>query len=107
MLETWCDKKQIFTITISWALMIYSLQELGVYDLPATTDYILKTTKTDQLHYIGFSLSTTTFFIFASEKLEYQKKIRSHISLAPVANIENTKSSFKDIAKFAKKIDVR
>ncbi|VVC24412.1 Partial AB-hydrolase lipase domain,Alpha/Beta hydrolase fold [Cinara cedri] len=80
----------------------FSLQEIGLYDLPAAFDYVLMETNTTQLHYIGFSMGTSVFFIMASERPEYQKKIRSQISLAPVAYLSNTRSSLRFIAPMAK-----
>lgn len=84
----------------------YSLHELGTYDLPAIIDYILLKTKTSQLHYVGFSMGTSVFFIMASEKPEYQPKIRSQISLAPVAYLSNTRSILRYVAPYAKVLNV-
>lgn len=85
---------------------IYSLHEIGTYDLPASIDYILKNTNVSQLHYIGYSMGTCVFFIMASEKPEYQSKIRSQISLAPVAYLSNTRSALRYIAPYARIINV-
>lgn len=82
------------------------MHELGVYDLPAIINYILDKTETRQLHYCGLSMGTTTFFIFASEKQELLNKIRSNISLAPVANIRHAKSNLKWLGSLIKKMDV-
>lgn len=58
---------------------------MGVYDLPATIDYILDRTNQDQLHYVGFSQGTTVFFVLASERPEYNSKIKLATLLAPFA----------------------
>lgn len=84
----------------------YSLHEVGKYDIPATIDYILSTTNTTQLHYIGYSMGSCVFFIMASERPEYQPKIRSQISLAPVAFLSNTRSSLRFMAPYAKMLNV-
>jgi len=84
----------------------YSLHEVGYYDLPASIDYILSMSNTSQLHYIGYSMGSCVFFIMGSERPEYQPKIRSQISLAPVAFLSNTRSSLRFIAPYAKTLNV-
>lgn len=83
-----------------------SKHEIGVYDLPASIDYVLINTKAQQLHYIGYSMGSCVFFIMASERPEYQPKIRSQISLAPIAYLSNMRSYLKYIVPYAKIIDV-
>lgn len=82
------------------------MHEIGIYDLPAEIDYILKSTQALQLHYIGFSMGTTVFYIMASERPKYQLKIREQISLAPVAFLGNTRSCLKYFAPHAKTLNV-
>ncbi|XP_025198683.1 lipase 3-like [Melanaphis sacchari] len=83
----------------------FSLHEVGMFDLPASFDYILMKTNARQLHYIGYSMGTSVFYIMASERHEYHQKIRSQISLAPVAYLFNTRSSVRHIAPYAKKMN--
>ncbi|VVC24411.1 Partial AB-hydrolase lipase domain,Alpha/Beta hydrolase fold [Cinara cedri] len=83
----------------------FSIDEIGKYDLPAAIDYILIETNSSQLHYIGFSMGTSVFFIMASERPEYQPKIRSQISLAPVAYLTNSRSIVKHFAVYSKIIN--
>ncbi|KAL4143873.1 hypothetical protein QTP88_006128 [Uroleucon formosanum] len=80
----------------------FSLHEIGMYDLPAAIDYILMTTNASQLHYIGYSMGTTVFFIMASARPEYQSKIRSQISLAPVAYFTHIRSPIRYMAPYAR-----
>ncbi|PSN34873.1 Lipase 3 [Blattella germanica] len=42
----------------------FSWHEMGVYDVPAMIDYILKETEEEKLHYIGYSMGTTMFYWF-------------------------------------------
>ena len=44
----------------------FSFEEMGLYDIPATIDYILEHTQFDQLAYVGHSQGTTQFFSAAS-----------------------------------------
>ncbi|CAH1639490.1 unnamed protein product [Spodoptera littoralis] len=55
----------------------FSWEEIGMIDLPAMIDYILKTTGKDQLHYIGHSQGGTVFLVMASMLPEYNNKIAS------------------------------
>ncbi|XP_017775706.1 PREDICTED: lipase 3-like, partial [Nicrophorus vespilloides] len=69
----------------------FSWHEIGYYDLPRLIDYILENTKSEQLFYVGHSQGTTSFYVMASERPEYNKKIKLAVSLAPVAYVENVK----------------
>ncbi|KAH8282128.1 hypothetical protein KR054_005722, partial [Drosophila jambulina] len=64
----------------------FSFHELGMYDLPAAIDYVLARSKGyQQLHYVGHSQGTTSFFVMGSERPAYMQKIKSMQALAPVA----------------------
>lgn len=63
-------------------------------------------TNASQLHYIGYSMGTTVFFVFASERPEYQRKIRSQISLAPVAYLSKMRSPIRYLAPYTNLINV-
>lgn len=69
----------------------YSQHEMGVYDLPAMIDHVLKKTGQKQLQAIGHSQGTMTFYIMAAEKPEYNDKIKLFISLAPICYIHHMK----------------
>ncbi|KAF9797140.1 hypothetical protein SFRURICE_019625 [Spodoptera frugiperda] len=62
----------------------FSWEEIGMLDLPAMIDYILKTTGKDQLHYIGHSQGGTVLLVMASMLPEYNNKIASAHLLAGV-----------------------
>lgn len=68
---------------------MFSFHEMGYYDIPAMIDYILEKTNQENLHYIGHSQGTTAFFVMASERPKYNKKIRLASLLAPVAFMVN------------------
>lgn len=85
----------------------FSWHEMGVLDLPAMIDYILDRTGQKSLHYAGHSQGTTSFFVMASLKPEYNRKIRSMHALAPVAFIGHLRSPFvRAIAPFSNQIEV-
>ncbi|CAB0017116.1 unnamed protein product [Nesidiocoris tenuis] len=63
----------------------FSFHEHGVYDLPAMVDFILMKSGEPRLTYVGHSMGTTVFFVFASARPEYNKKISAAVLLAPVA----------------------
>lgn len=70
----------------------FSWHEIGVYDLPAMIDYALNITNEPALKYIGHSQGTTTFFVMASEKPEYNSKVALMVALSPVAFMSNVRS---------------
>lgn len=70
----------------------FSWHEIGCWDLPAMIDYVLNTTDTKSLKYIGHSQGTTSFFVMGSQRPEYNKKISLMIALSPVAFMSNSRS---------------
>lgn len=70
----------------------FSWHEMGVIDVPEMIDYVLRITNETQLHYIGHSQGTTTFFVMGSERPEYNSKIKSAHLLAPAAFMSNMRS---------------
>lgn len=86
----------------------FSYHEIGVYDLPAMIDYILNTTKTNKLMYVGHSQGTTVFFVMASERPEYNNKVKLMTALAPVAYFTHFKNTiFKFLSAYTNFISVR
>jgi pimeloyl-ACP methyl ester carboxylesterase len=71
---------------------------MGVSDLPAVIDYILETTGSKQIFYGGHSMGTTMFYVLASQRPEYNSKIRVMFSLAPVAFMSHLKSPIVQLA---------
>ncbi|CAK1590786.1 unnamed protein product [Parnassius mnemosyne] len=70
----------------------FSLNEFGVYDLPAIIDYILDYTRSIKLNYIGYSQSGGSFVIMCSERPGYCAKVSVAIFLHPAAKMTNAKS---------------
>ncbi|XP_055375743.1 lipase 3-like [Condylostylus longicornis] len=81
----------------------FSFHEIGVYDLPAMIDYVLKNTTREKLQYIGHSQGTITFWIMCSEKPEYASKIISMNALAPVAYVSHIRSPIVQVITFLMK----
>uniref|UniRef100_A0A8D8QN01 Lipase 3 n=1 Tax=Cacopsylla melanoneura TaxID=428564 RepID=A0A8D8QN01_9HEMI len=75
---------------------------MGVYDMPAFIDFILKKTNQDKVAYIGHSMGTTMFYVMASVRPEYNEKILVQLSLAPIAYLGHTTSAVRLAAPFAK-----
>ncbi|XP_053698633.1 lipase 1-like [Sabethes cyaneus] len=75
-----------------FAFWQFSWHEIGFYDLPAMIDYVLNHTKHRKLHYIGHSQGTTTFYVMASTRPDYNDKIHLMQALAPVAYTEHIRS---------------
>jgi len=86
------------------AFWAFSWNEIGIVDVPTITDYILKATGKSQVFHIGHSQGTTSFYIMASERPEYNKKIKAHISLAPVAYMKHLISPELRFVAFAQTV---
>ncbi|XP_018563470.1 lipase 3-like isoform X2 [Anoplophora glabripennis] len=72
----------------------FTWHEIGIYDLPATIDYVLNVTNTNKVHFVGHSQGTTTFFVMCSEKPEYNEKIKVMVAMAPSAILGHLKEPF-------------
>lgn len=57
---------------------------------------------------MGYSQGTTVFYVMASEKSEYNQKIKGMVSLAPIAFLSNHRSPLlKFIVHFYGLMEVR
>ncbi|XP_022912355.1 lipase 3-like [Onthophagus taurus] len=72
----------------------FSWHEIGYYDIPAFIDYIQEQTGVEKMSYLGYSQGTTTFYVLASSRPEYNDKINVAISLAPIGYMGNMTDSF-------------
>lgn len=70
----------------------FSVDEIGLYDIPTTIDYVLEKTGAEKLNYIGYSQGSGTYFIMCSERPDYCDKANVLIALAPAARQTHTKS---------------
>lgn len=85
----------------------FSWHEIGMRDLPASIDYILRHTNYPKLHYIGHSQGVTTFLVMASEKPEYNEKISLMVALAPPVYMGHNKNDIIKITiSFLNSIEV-
>lgn len=71
----------------------YSMHEMGTIDLPVMVDYILGVTGQGSLHYVGFSMGGTNFFIMLSSVPEYNGKVSSAYLIAPATYLGNAQSA--------------
>ncbi|XP_034949217.1 lipase 3-like isoform X2 [Chelonus insularis] len=78
----------------------FSWHEMGVYDLPASIDYILSVTEHKKLYYLAHSQGTTSFFVMMSEKPEYNDKVIKFAAYAPIVYVSHVQSPIVDF--FAK-----
>ncbi|XP_017075154.2 LOW QUALITY PROTEIN: lipase 1 [Drosophila eugracilis] len=77
----------------------FTWHEIGMYDLPAMIDYVLKKTGSQKLSYFGHSQGTTSFFVMASSRPEYNSKIHLMSALAPVAFMKHMKAPLMGMAR--------
>lgn len=71
----------------------FSWHQIGMYDLPALIDYVLwENGQFRKLFYVSHSQGTTSFFVMASKRPEYNDKIQFASCLAPVAIMQHVNS---------------
>lgn len=86
-------------IEVKSQLKLFSFHELGVYDLPATIDHVLKVTRREKLLYIGHSQGSTQFWVMTSVRPEYNEKVALAIGLAPAAFTGNLRGPITQLAR--------
>ncbi|XP_058262595.1 gastric triacylglycerol lipase [Hemibagrus wyckioides] len=70
----------------------FSHDEMAKKDLPAVINFITKTTRQEQIFYVGHSQGTTIAFMAFSTMPELASKIKMFFALAPVATVAFTES---------------
>ncbi|CAH2255164.1 jg7247 [Pararge aegeria aegeria] len=83
---------------------MYSIHELGYYDLPAIIDEVLLRTGAQSLTAIGHSQGNTIFYILGSTRPEYNAKINLLIALSPICFMHNTSPPVSTYLKLAPKL---
>ncbi|XP_015746714.2 putative lysosomal acid lipase/cholesteryl ester hydrolase [Python bivittatus] len=68
--------------------LLCSFDEMAVYDLPASINFILNKTGQEQLFYVGHSQGTTIAFAGFSALPQLAKKIKMFFGLAAVATVK-------------------
>lgn len=72
---------------------------MGIYDLPATINYIKNITN-DNVIIIGHSQGTMISFIMKSERPEMAKNVKALICLAPVAFLKHINKRVRIVGPF-------
>lgn len=80
---------------------------MGIYDIPATLDYITDVTGIQKHAYVGHSQGTTQMYVGTAELADYYaEKLSIFVALAPVSKITHTEVSlFRDAAHFYDEVD--
>uniref|UniRef100_A0A1I8PSP0 Lipase n=1 Tax=Stomoxys calcitrans TaxID=35570 RepID=A0A1I8PSP0_STOCA len=87
------DKDELFW-TFSW-------HEIGVNDLPAMLDYVLKQTGYKKIGYFGHSQGTTAFWVMCAMHPKYNEIITMMHAIAPVAFMKHLKAPLLPLAQTA------
>ncbi|KAG5882107.1 hypothetical protein JTB14_016870 [Gonioctena quinquepunctata] len=84
----------------------FSFNEMGTKDLPAALHYVSNiTNKPGEIIYVGHSMGTTMFFVFASLKQQAAKNVKLMVALAPVAYMTHIRSPLRYLAPFSNDIE--
>uniref|UniRef100_A0A1W7RG26 Lipase n=1 Tax=Agkistrodon contortrix contortrix TaxID=8713 RepID=A0A1W7RG26_AGKCO len=85
--NTW-SRKHINYTTKQKEFWMFSFNEMAMYDIPASVNFVLNKTGQEQLFYVGHSQGTTIGFIAFSVFPELAKKIKMFFGLAPVMTVK-------------------
>lgn len=94
----------IFVLSLDFLLLRWD--ELGMYDLPTSIDYVLKETGQKKVSYVGYSLGSAVYFVGANLKPELNDKIEVMINLAPTSTVQRLDNLFKLIAPLSNPLKV-
>ncbi|KAF7287998.1 hypothetical protein GWI33_000058 [Rhynchophorus ferrugineus] len=70
----------------------FSYHEIGLYDLPAMIDHVIKTTNQTKLTYVGLSQGCTAYLVMTSLKPQYNNKILVANLMAPAISLYNNRN---------------
>lgn len=70
----------------------FSWHEIGVYDMPAVLEHVLRVTQQPRLHYVGHSQGTTVLLVLLAQRPQFNAQIASATLLAPVAYLQHLSS---------------
>lgn len=84
----------------------FTWHEIGVYDLPAFIDFILKTTGQSKLYAIGHSQGSTVLSVLLSELPAYNAKMHGVFLLSPVSFFKNPSPLVQVFANNAYQLEV-
>ena len=82
-----------------------SVNEMGIYDLPAMITFITNMKSQPLYTYIGHSLGAAGFYIMASERPEIAQRVRMMIGLAPAVFVNHMKSPIRYLVPFYRTIN--
>lgn len=68
----------------------FSWQEMGLYDLPAIINHIMRQTHQQRMFHVGHSQGTTALYILLAELPRFNQNIIAHFSFSPVAFMSHT-----------------
>lgn len=79
---------------------------MGVIDMTAVIDFILKKTGYSKLDVVGYSLGATIALVGLSERPEYNSKINKLVLMAPASRLKSSGSPLNIFKSFSKTIIV-
>ncbi|KAJ6651504.1 hypothetical protein lerEdw1_020901 [Lerista edwardsae] len=92
--STWSRRHQNLSIDQE-QFWDFSFHEMGIYDVPATINFILQKTKQDALYYVGHSQGATAGLIAFSDLPQVAQKVKLFFSLSPAYTTVGVKGSFE------------
>ncbi|XP_066476420.1 lipase member M-like [Tiliqua scincoides] len=72
----------------------FSFHEMGIYDVPATINFILQKTKQDALYYMAHSQGSAAGLVAFSVMPQLAQKVKLFISFAPAYTLVDTRGFF-------------
>ncbi|KAK9480687.1 lipase [Lipomyces japonicus] len=90
------SKKHMFRNPNEFQFWNFSMEEFAIFDIPNTIDYILDTTRSTELAYVGFSQGTAQAFAALSIHPSLNDKVKVFIGLAPAMAPKGIHLNFVD-----------
>lgn len=87
--STYSLNHTVYDYRYDWRYWDFSFHEMGLYDLPAQLEYVLKRRNRKSLSYIGHSQGNLAMFVLQSFQPQWANRIKPFIAMAPIAFIPN------------------
>ncbi|XP_032087572.1 putative lysosomal acid lipase/cholesteryl ester hydrolase [Thamnophis elegans] len=91
---TWSRRHKEFSID-QQEFWEFSFHEMGIYDVPATINFILQETKQDSLYYVGHSQGASIGFIAVAILPHFSERVKLFLSLSPVYTLKGLRGTFR------------
>ncbi|KAI1288419.1 Lysosomal acid lipase/cholesteryl ester hydrolase [Halotydeus destructor] len=97
--NTYCRNHTYLNADTDRKFWEFTFDEHALIDLPTTIDYILETSRSDTVAYVGHSQGTLIMFALLATEARYNDLVKPFIALAPISTVGHIRSPVRYLAR--------